>query len=226
MHLHHLLPALLTALSQACNPLIGRQDQPFPITHPGPDIPPPPSTTGYFTNHIALNVHNLTRSINWYRDILGFQLLFTHRISPRYTVVYLAHPTPGRNGTYQTAAELTEAMMTGRARGLLELVHFDRSELTSQDEAPIRTPRFSHIGLIVPDAAQAQARFESLGAEVIKGVGEVPDFEGPAGAAFGLLGEVFQSHPEEAELVARALVNVVLVLDPDGNLVEVQALGS
>ncbi|KAK4167755.1 Glyoxalase/Bleomycin resistance protein/Dihydroxybiphenyl dioxygenase [Cladorrhinum sp. PSN259] len=225
---HFLLTALFTILARACAPLNARQKgQDFPIAQSGPDIPPSPFTAGYFINHVALNTHNLTRSVAWYRDALGFQVLFTYRASPRYSVVYLAHSTQTENETYQTAAELTEAMMSGRVRGLLELVYFDRTDSDGADEALMkltRPTRFSHLGLIVPDVVQAQDRFESLGVKVIKGVGELPDFEGPAGAAFGLLGQVFENDPKEAELISRALLDVLLVLDPDGNLVEVQSL--
>ncbi len=115
--------------------------------------------------------------------------------------------------------------MSGAARGLLELVYFDRSGLGGGVGGELaRSTRFSHLGLIVPDVLQAQGRLESLEADVLKRAGELPELQGPAGEAYGLLGEVFETHPEEAELISRALVNALLVLDPDGNLIEVQSL--
>ncbi|KAK4182732.1 hypothetical protein QBC35DRAFT_444679 [Podospora australis] len=184
---------------------------------------------GYFFNHAALNVRNLTRSIAWYRDVLGLQVLFTFRASPRYSVVYLGHSNSTTHSkgkfTYQTAAQLTEAMMSGRARGLLELNHH-----TQQGEKGLNrrtsTQRFSHLGLIVPNVSLAQERLDihGYGGVILKRAGELPDLEGPAGKAYGLLGEVFENDPAEAELVSQALLGALLVLDPDGNLIEVQSL--
>jgi len=135
--------------------------------------------------------------------------------------------------------------MSGRAAGLLELVHFEYSYHRSDSESakltggggkptggggkPGTSPRlqrFSHLGLAVPDILQFQERLESLGVEVLKRFGEQPDLSGPAGEAFGLpiedLSEVVSD--EEVSLISAALLDVLLVLDPDGNLVEVQEL--
>lgn len=224
-----LVLSLLHSLSKACRPDLNTRaenDQGFPATEPGPDTPPSPSTAGYFVNHAALNVCNLTRSVAWYRDVLGFQVLFTFRASPRYSVVYLGHSTRiGDTGLeYQTATELTEAMISGSLRGLLELVHFDRSDLQEENEQNLATPtRFGHLGLMVPDLLQAQERLETLGKNVLKRAGELPDLRGPVGEAYGLPGDTLRNE-EEARLISEALLNVLLVLDPDGNLVEVQSL--
>ncbi|KAK4447959.1 Glyoxalase/bleomycin resistance protein/ dioxygenase [Podospora aff. communis PSN243] len=219
------LLALLPSLTLACPPLHPRQSEPFPITTPGPPIPPSPSTAGYFLNHAALNVRNLTASITWYRDMLGYQLLFTHRVSPRYTVAYLAHSVLSDDATWpKTVEELTADMMSGRARGLLELLHFeyDGGREKRQDGGGVRSV-FRHLGLIVPDMMAAQERMEGLGADMIKRVGEEVDFEGPVGVAFGE--EFAERYAEDAELITQALMGVLLVLDLDGNMVEVQALG-
>ena len=130
-------------------------------------------------------------------------------------------------------------MMSGRAAGLLELVHFDYSYPPDSEsesakstggekktKTPPRPQRFSHLGLAVPDILQFQGRLESLGVEVLKRFGEQPDLSGPAGEAFGLpvedLSEVVSDG--EVSLISAALLDVLLVLDPDGNLVEVQEL--
>jgi len=71
------------------------------------------------------------------------------------------------------------------------------------------------LSAVIP-AGQRKRDLRELGVQVIKGVGELQDFEGPVGTAFGLIGEVFERHPEEAEWIRRALLGVLLVLDPDG----------
>jgi lactoylglutathione lyase len=82
---------------------------------------------------------------------------------------------------------------------------------------------FRHLGLIVPDVVEAQERLESLGADVVKRAGQAVDFEGPVGLAFG---EGFaERYAEDAEMISGALLGALLVLDLDGNMVEVQALG-
>jgi len=74
---------------------------------------------------------------------------------------------------------------------------------------------FNPLSAVIP-AGQRKRDLRELGVQVIKGVGELQDFEGPVGTAFGLIGEVFERHPEEAEWIRRALLGVLLVLDPDG----------
>jgi hypothetical protein len=43
----------------------GNADGTYPIMLPGDDQPSNPATVGYFINHVALNVKNVTRSIDW-----------------------------------------------------------------------------------------------------------------------------------------------------------------
>jgi lactoylglutathione lyase len=100
---------------------------------------------------------------------------------------------------------------------------YDRGLEKRQEQGGGVRSGFRHLGLIVPDVMAAQERLEGLGADVIKRVGEEADFGGPVGLAFG---EGFaERYPEDAEMISAALMGVLLVLDLDGNMVEVQALG-
>lgn len=140
-------------------------------------------------------------------------------------MTYMGYSQGGRNGTgFQTGAEM--AVAKNNMYGLLELVQFNVSDdrLIASTE---RTNTFGHVGLVVPDVAEAQTYLEARGVAILKRVGEaVEDFTGPVPNSMGI-GEFAGLHLEakRALVKAQGLIGFemfLMVTDPDGNVVEIQ----
>ena len=223
--------ACIPALALACGGHTVRRDSQsddagFPKVEKGSDDPADYATTGYVLNHFALNVKNMTRSLEWYRDVLGLRLIFNFRATEKLSIAYMAHSHGGKNGTgYQTVSEMNR--LKNNMEGLLELIHYDDPD-ADLVASTVKANTFSHYGLIVPDVPAAQARFEKLGVNILKKAGVGGDLQGPIAEAYGL-GSVFEKDPAEAEKIEKALLatggqDFVIITDPDGNMIEVQSL--
>ena len=196
----------------------------YPWQEPPDETPSDLATTGYFINHLGLNVRNMTESVNWYKEAFGMRVLFVLHVSEHFSISYLGHSHGGRNGTgYQTVEELNR--QKNNIEGLVELVslEFPGWDLPSS----IRVPNtFSHIGMVVPDVQATQARLEAMGANIIKGVGAEVTLDGPFGVANGFTQAGNAISQEERGLIHQALIPIdnpfVYVADPDGNVIEVQ----
>ncbi|RDW72558.1 VOC family protein [Aspergillus mulundensis] len=191
----------------------------------GEDGPAPPETVGYFINHVGLLTTNLPALKHFYGDILGMRQIFDVQLTPEFTITYMGHSQGGRNGTgFQTGAELNLAK--NNLAGLLEIVQFNVSDDTLLGSLN-RTNTFGHIGLIVPDIVKAQDYLISQGVEILKPYGEaIETFTGPVNNAFGI-GEYAGVHQaaKQALMEAQGLIGLpllMMVADPDGNLVEIQ----
>ena len=91
----------------------------------------------------------------------------------------------------------------------------------------------SHLGLIVPDIQAAQDRWEKMGVTIVKPADNL-DFSPETGPetllqAYGF--NDFRSDAEQADieaskpgLMAIGFQHIVMIADPDGNLIEVQSL--
>lgn len=206
----------------ACEPDPSAGDGIFTI---GTDGPAPPETLGYFINHVGLLTNNLPDMEHFYGDILGMRHLFHVQLTAEFSITYLGHSQGGRNGTgYQTGAELNLAK--NNLAGLLELVQFNVTDDTLVASTK-RTNTFGHVGLIVPDIAKAQDYLESKGVEILKRVGDpINTFVGPANNAFGIGEYAGLHHAAKQRLMdAQGIIGLPLLLmvtDPDGNLVEIQ----
>ena len=96
----------------------------YPWAQPGDDRPSSPATTGYFINHLCINVRNVTKSIDWYNRAFGLRLLFTVQVSEHFSISYMGHAHGGRNGTgFQTSTEMNREK--NNREGLLELLNLD-----------------------------------------------------------------------------------------------------
>ena len=217
----------LQARAETSNSGTGPAEQfPYPIM--GSDNPADSATTGYFINHLAITVRNLTRSIDFYSTAFGLRLMFTLRVSKHISISYMGHSHGGRNGTgYQTAIEINR--QKNNIEGLIELLHVDvpKFALTSSTKVP---NTFGHIGVVVPDIKATQARLEKLGAKILKGHGEESTRDGRQKGianASGLSDDIV-AQLDQAEIDAvTALLNIqnkplIFLEDPDGNLIEVQ----
>ncbi|KAF2183936.1 Glyoxalase/Bleomycin resistance protein/Dihydroxybiphenyl dioxygenase [Zopfia rhizophila CBS 207.26] len=202
---------------------------PFKLTV-GNDPPANPATQGYFINHICLLASNLTASRQWYSEVLGMRHIFTFDVSPNYAIMYMGHAQGGRNGTgFQTGAEMVRDK--NNMAGLLELQSYKKS--TNHSYTPDSRMTFSHIGLIVDDLGQAQARFDAMGVNIIKRRGEL-DWSPETGnrlftGAWGfsdLDDEEVQKDIEAAMpgIEVIGFKELIIIADPDNNLIEVQAL--
>lgn len=223
-----LLTNLLVTLSMAIASSKAGKCDPNPSSDTfiiGTDGPAPPETLGYFINHIGLLTTNLDAMKDFYGNTLGMRLIFDVHLTPEFTITYMGHAQGGRNGTgFQTGAEMNRDK--NNLAGLLELVQFNVSDDTLLASTK-RTNTFGHVGLVVPDIQKTQDYLESRGVKILKRYGEpIEEFTGPVVNAFGL-GEFAGAHlaAKKALMEAQGAIGLpllVMVADPDGNLVEIQ----
>lgn len=180
----------------------------------GTDPPASPSTQGYALNHCALVVYDYAAMRHFYGEILGMRHIMTVNISSAYKVTYMGYPesTVG----FQRGEELLKRL---RFRdGLLEFLYPIGVEQKKGDQ---KHGRFSHIGFAVPDVKETHSRLEELGVPILKRL-DVETIEPGSRVA-----EWWGLNPIRAAAIATAVPDiawgeVLLVEDPDGNIVEVQ----
>ncbi|KAF4974807.1 hypothetical protein FZEAL_8331 [Fusarium zealandicum] len=198
----------------------------YPYPELGTDTPADFATTGYFINHLCINVKNLTASVDFYSAAFGLRKIFTFHISPHYSITYMGHSHGGKNGTgYQTVAELNREK--NNAEGLIELVHVD-VPVNSIDSSGQRPNTFAHIGMVVPDMEATQTRLDSIpDINILKRLGDRIEMQGEIAGATSLTAEaVSQLGAKELELISAVLgpsnEPLIFVADPDGNIIEIQ----
>lgn len=191
----------------------------------GPDTPSDPETVGYFVNHVSLNVNNLTRSIDFYKNVFGMRHLFTYNLSPHVSFTYMSHSQGGRNGTgYQTTEEMIR--FKNNNGGHIEFVHLS----TPGDDipgSPQRTSTLNHLGMIVPDLKATQTRLQEHGVTIYKGIEEPMPSTGFLSSKFALGDATNLSDDEFAalqEAMAEFNKQTIFAADPDGNMLEILPL--
>lgn len=112
--------------------------------------------------HFSFTVSDIERSIAFYRDVLGFELILRQVQQNAYT---------SRLVGYEDAhLEVAQFAVPGEPRGLsthdLELVEYV-SPRGRRGEAEIRNPGEGHLALCVDDADAEYARLRSLGVEFV-----------------------------------------------------------
>lgn len=119
--------------------------------------------SGYVFNHIMLRVKDLTLSIAFYEDILGFTPIYREDFdADGFTIVYMARVDPSHIPEHHEERRLWALSQTG----VLELTYNHGSEKdpdlhyhNGNDE-----PRgYGHICITVPDLQDACLRMQSAG---------------------------------------------------------------
>ncbi|EPE36506.1 Glyoxalase/Bleomycin resistance protein/Dihydroxybiphenyl dioxygenase [Glarea lozoyensis ATCC 20868] len=189
----------------------------FPEIIPGTDGPADSETLGYTLNHHAILVSNLTNTRKFYGDVLGMRHVFTFRLNPQWSFMFLGHAQGGKNGTgFQDAATI-EMEMRNR-EGLLEFLSYEGATPPPTQTRPHSS--FSHLGLVVPNILAAQARMEAKGVTIVKRVGDAAHAESVIPAAFGFPDkDAFQEASPGLQMLG--FDGVLIIADPDGNLLEV-----
>ncbi|KAF2264021.1 hypothetical protein CC78DRAFT_580762 [Lojkania enalia] len=175
-------------------------------------------------------VNDVEVSHKWYSDVLGMRHVFTFDVTPDITIMYMAHAEAREDGTFETGEELLKRK--NRTKGLIELMVY-KEQILPYKSVLFGRNTFSHLGLIVLDLAAAQKHFEELGATLIKRLGEL-DVSPESGSR--IFAEAFGwenlDDPESQKALAEVrpafeqigIKDVILIADPDSNLIEVQAL--
>lgn len=108
-------------------------------------------------NHVGLSVSDLGRSVRFYGDALGFTERKRLEITDGVASKLLRVPEPvGLTAVYMTLGDT-----------VLELLHFDRSGNDPHRYRSMTEPGLTHISFTVPDVAEACARVQELGGEVL-----------------------------------------------------------
>lgn len=181
-----------------------------------------PATTEYQIMHMALNVRNLTRSLEFYTQVFGMRLMVTTQITRHYSTSFLGYSSGGKNGTgYMTTQELVRHARN--SQGILELISTDYPNSGITPSSTESTNTFSHVSFVVPDTEVVQARLESYNVIIYKRVGDTVPLEGPFSRAVNLHSSVID--PGELTALRRRLSgitnNYIFAADPDGNLLEI-----
>lgn len=194
-----------------------------------PSCNPRAAFTGYGINHLALIVHDITRSLDFYTRAAGLSHLFTYTPAGAefVKIVYMGHNNNNTaiDGPFASCEEFTA--QKNSIKGLLELLYLENSTYTPRASTNL-TNTFSHIGLIVPNITETQRRMKDLKVKILKPLGVLPGLEGPVANAYGF-GKLSTGNlcDEEKEAIIQGLIpsgtlEHLFVSDPDGNVIEIQ----
>ena len=130
---------------------------------PGVAAQVPVETHGFVFNHTMLRVKDITRSLDFYTRVLGFQLIDQRDFPDAAFSLYFLAYVPA--GTQIPAEDSARRRWMAGIPGVLELTH---NHGTENQDGPVyhdgnSEPRgFGHICVSVPDIEAACARFETL----------------------------------------------------------------
>jgi lactoylglutathione lyase len=140
---------------------------------PGVQATPDAATKGYVFNHTMLRVRDPKVTLDFYTRVLGMRLIRKVDFAEwKFSLYFLAYLP---NGETVPTDNVENARFTNSREGVLELTHNWGTE--EKPETPYHNgntePRgFGHICVTVPDIKAACERFESLGVNFQKRLGE------------------------------------------------------
>ena len=118
--------------------------------------------------HFSFTVADLDRSIEFYRDMLGFELVHTQDQSNEYTRRLVGYP----NADLRVA----QFAVPGQPRGIsthdLELVHY-LSPKGERGSREICNPGAAHMAMTVDDIHERYERFLAAGVEFVSAPNEI-----------------------------------------------------
>ncbi|TQM92289.1 lactoylglutathione lyase [Roseinatronobacter monicus] len=126
------------------------------------------ATDGFVLTHTMLRIKDPVRSLEFYQQVLGFRLVTQLDFEEARFSLYFLQPR-GHSDSADGSLDHTFSRM-----GLLELTHnwgteADDTEMHSGNSAP---KGFGHICIAVPDIQAACARFDTMGVQFQKRLGE------------------------------------------------------
>ncbi len=135
---------------------------------------PSSATQGFVFNHTMLRVKDAAASLDFYRRVLGFSLIAERHIPEAKFSLYFLILDP-EEATRAPSHPLERRAWQAGLKGVLELTH---NHGTENEPGPVyhggnSDPRgFGHLCVAVPDARAACARFDELGVDYQKRLGE------------------------------------------------------
>ena len=140
---------------------------------PGVCVSPDKETQKYVFNHTMLRIKDPKASLNFYTRVLGMKLVRKLDFAEwKFSLYFLAYVPEGTDVPTENEANARYAF--GR-EAVLELTHnwgTEEQETTPYHNGNTEPRGFGHICISVPDIQQACARFESLGVNFQKRLGE------------------------------------------------------
>ncbi|MFV8258827.1 lactoylglutathione lyase [Bdellovibrio bacteriovorus] len=140
---------------------------------PGECMSPDKETQQYVFNHTMLRIKDPKASLDFYTRILGMKLVRKLDFAEwKFSLFFLAYVPEGTNVPTDNEANARYAF--GR-EAVLELTHnwgTEEQETTPYHNGNTEPRGFGHICISVPDIQKACARFESLGVNFQKRLGE------------------------------------------------------
>ncbi len=136
-------------------------------------VSPDKETQKYVFNHTMLRIKDPKASLDFYTRILGMKLVRKLDFAEwKFSLFFLAYVPEGTDVPAENEANARYAF--GR-EAVLELTHnwgTEEQETTPYHNGNTEPRGFGHICISVPDIQQACARFESLGVNFQKRLGE------------------------------------------------------
>ncbi|PWN32091.1 Glyoxalase/Bleomycin resistance protein/Dihydroxybiphenyl dioxygenase, partial [Meira miltonrushii] len=120
---------------------------------------------GYGFHSSALQIKDAERSLHFYQEILGMEMIKHSESEGEYSMYFLSFP-----GAVSRADSgmPDEDIYFGARQGMLQLIHVYGSETDDSFKISNDGPGFTHFSVSVPDVEQAKNRMESLGVTIVE----------------------------------------------------------